>query len=534
MVKLTFYGGVHQIGGNKFLLEDGDTRVFLDFGTPFGERGQFYEEYLNPRPAFGLLDPLTMGLLPPLQGLYREDLEQVTPDMWEDLKAASGYQDFRHQEVHGVFLSHAHLDHTGYLSFLRPDIPVYSSALTAFLAKAIQDGGRSDFESEVVYLIPRELRDSGLLEAASYKAVPAKQRPFGVFGHDRLNSEAHAFWTGTPGSRELEAELLRPADNVGGLEVRCYPVDHSVPGAAAFAIKTSAGWIGYTGDLRLHGSKKALTEAFLRELAALKPTALLCEGTRTEASGSEGVNYTEEDVEERSLQEIHRAKGLVIADFGPRNIERLQIFARIARGTGRGLVILPKDAYLLDSAHLADPQVPAVDSFPELLVYDKPRVRPDRWERVTKGKHGDKLVSPEHIRGHQDQYILCFSFYDLNDLPSIRPREGSLYLYSSHEAFSEELRLDFQRLRNWIDHFDMRVVGLPLKQLEWQVPAEGRGLHASGHASPEDLLRVAREISPVVLIPIHTTCPQFFVEGLAETRIKVNIPPGKGTSMVFG
>ncbi len=27
--KLTFYGGVNEIGGNKILLEDGDTRVFL-------------------------------------------------------------------------------------------------------------------------------------------------------------------------------------------------------------------------------------------------------------------------------------------------------------------------------------------------------------------------------------------------------------------------------------------------------------------------------------------------------------------------
>lgn len=32
---LTFYGGVNEIGGNKILLEDKDTRVFLDFGKSF-------------------------------------------------------------------------------------------------------------------------------------------------------------------------------------------------------------------------------------------------------------------------------------------------------------------------------------------------------------------------------------------------------------------------------------------------------------------------------------------------------------------
>jgi mRNA degradation ribonuclease J1/J2 len=30
MTSLTFYGGVSEIGGNKILLEDQDTRMFLD------------------------------------------------------------------------------------------------------------------------------------------------------------------------------------------------------------------------------------------------------------------------------------------------------------------------------------------------------------------------------------------------------------------------------------------------------------------------------------------------------------------------
>jgi ribonuclease J len=35
MVKLTFYGGVNEIGGNKILLEDKKTRIILDFGQSF-------------------------------------------------------------------------------------------------------------------------------------------------------------------------------------------------------------------------------------------------------------------------------------------------------------------------------------------------------------------------------------------------------------------------------------------------------------------------------------------------------------------
>ena len=37
MTSLTFYGGVNEVGGNKILLEDKDTKVFLDFGMSFGK-----------------------------------------------------------------------------------------------------------------------------------------------------------------------------------------------------------------------------------------------------------------------------------------------------------------------------------------------------------------------------------------------------------------------------------------------------------------------------------------------------------------
>ena len=40
MVSLTFYGGVNEIGGNKILLEDQDTRLFLDFGMSFTQSGK--------------------------------------------------------------------------------------------------------------------------------------------------------------------------------------------------------------------------------------------------------------------------------------------------------------------------------------------------------------------------------------------------------------------------------------------------------------------------------------------------------------
>lgn len=42
MTSVTLYGRVGEIGGNKILIADKDTRIFLDFGIRYGERAKFY------------------------------------------------------------------------------------------------------------------------------------------------------------------------------------------------------------------------------------------------------------------------------------------------------------------------------------------------------------------------------------------------------------------------------------------------------------------------------------------------------------
>ena len=74
MVQITCYGGVSEIGGNKILLEDQDTKIFLDFGMSFNKRGEFFEEFLTPRTANGIGDFLELNLIPRITGIYRDDL----------------------------------------------------------------------------------------------------------------------------------------------------------------------------------------------------------------------------------------------------------------------------------------------------------------------------------------------------------------------------------------------------------------------------------------------------------------------------
>lgn len=104
---------MEEVGGNKILLEDKDTKIFLDFGMSFTAREKYFEEYLKPRSSNGLVDFITMGLLPDLEGVYRTDL----------LKKAG--RKASETKIDAVLLSHTHADHANYISFLHEEIPIY-------------------------------------------------------------------------------------------------------------------------------------------------------------------------------------------------------------------------------------------------------------------------------------------------------------------------------------------------------------------------------------------------------------------------
>lgn len=189
MTNLTFYGGVNEIGGNKILLEDKGTKIFLDFGKSFSRREKYFEEYLKPRQSNGIVDLLTTGLVPDIEGIYRDDLMEkagrnlVAPD------------------IDAVLLTHAHADHVDYISFLHEKIPIYMGSTCHMLLQAIQDRSSSDFEREVL----------------EYKPVNSKR------GDPKIQRKIETFRSGKK-------------FKIGSLEVHPIHVDHSVPGAYGFLI----------------------------------------------------------------------------------------------------------------------------------------------------------------------------------------------------------------------------------------------------------------------------------------------------------
>jgi ribonuclease J len=378
---ITCYGGAGEVGGNKILLEDGDVRVFLDFGTAFNPHHAFFSDMLRPRATRGLLDLLVLGLLPPLEGLYREDLSPR--GLWARLRSSPLYRDLRRRDgrpaVDAVLISHAHLDHNGDLAYLDTSIPVYSSRITAFIARAMQLTGSSGLERELTFASPRVVGCTGDLHTDPRAACQARPHAF-VDG--ALTRRARAFWRRAPSrGKTLEmADAHKTTGALRALRLRAWPVDHSVPGAIGLAVETSAGWIGYSGDIRFHGKCGDQTRRFAQELAALRPAVLICEGTHTQAAG----RLTEAGIVENALPLLRDAAGqLAVADFGARNVERLLSFAEIAAQAGRSLVIQPKDLYLLHAIALADPDTfPGPLELPSLLLFDNPKATRRLWERA--------------------------------------------------------------------------------------------------------------------------------------------------------
>ena len=131
MARISFYGGQNEIGGNKILLEGEETRMFLDFGSSFKTEGKFFDvPFLQPS---NLNDLLLVGAVPELEGLYKN---KGVVCHYDDYGFCGTTGQPEKKSIDAVLVSHAHIDHVGYLGLLNPTIKIYGSAVSkTFLAQ---------------------------------------------------------------------------------------------------------------------------------------------------------------------------------------------------------------------------------------------------------------------------------------------------------------------------------------------------------------------------------------------------------------
>ena len=431
---MTFLGGVREIGGNKVLIEDGPDRILFDFGPSFSPRyEQYYVDYLQPRSTCPVKDLLEFGLIPRMEGLYRSEALGDADLPW------------RPPEVHGVFVSHAHADHAGYLSYIDPTIPVHVGEGTRVLLDAIEG------------------------------STPMKY-----------------------GDHDWRTFRDRVPVKVGNLEVVPFPVDHSVPFAYGFLVRTSEGTLVYTGDFRHHGPRAADTHAFFEAAAHESPAALLIEGTR--AGPDARRNLSEEGVRSGIDRLLEKRSTLALACTYPRDVDRLRTLHRAAVAAERTLVVSLRTAHLLTAIAPRFPpgDLPVPGQTASLAVYGRRKKRYFTWE--TPFLEG--ALEAGELRDHGARYLLALDLMHFPELIDLRPPKGTPFIHSMSEPFSED-DVDDRVMHNWLDHF-----GLDFHQM-----------HASGHASERELLDIVRSVGARTVYPIHTEHPESFLPAGGSVRL---------------
>jgi len=498
LAEITAFGGVSEIGGNKILLRIDKSSVFLDFGTSYKAEGCFFEEFLQPRTGCVLHDLIRLGILPRINGVYRQDA--ILPlgmegkmikgaEFWMlDIRSYEASRDKGQWTPDAVLISHAHDDHFGYLP-LMGDMPVVCSKTTGKLLKAISDvGNLNGFDKQLTEM---DLRRIGFLGKSAY-----------------FPNEPKVDFENKPHPRHFCYVNHKDRVDIGDLKITAFNVDHSVPGAMAYLIESERSSALYTGDIRFHGW---LGYKLQEDLCGLQPDVMICEGTRIEESEPDDEKKVQEDL----VEVIAETEGLSMISFAWKDIDRYETVKNAAIASGRIPIFDPRLAYLLARlgrniyAEGAKAFLERTDS----LLYSKGDYVKDKhkiglmscneWDNKTKRcstEHFDNGISAVEIRKNPEQYVIQLDYFRFKNILDFEPPEDSTFVRAQCEPFNTRMQLSEEKLKTWLQHFK-------INERQGYEPIQ---IHASGHASGPEIQAMIDAIKPKILIPVHTKYPELF------------------------
>lgn len=217
--KITFYAGIHTIGGVIMAVEYGNDRVLLEIGTAYVPSADVFDGHVQPRLRHRLSDAVRLHDAPLIDGIYRKE------DLCGLLSPTPACDDPRHT---ATFISHLHLDHMSYFGMLDNRVDVYMSEPAQKLEALLETVG---------------------LGSDNIRTVPAKPM------HDR------------------------EAVHVGEITVLPFLLCTQSYQDWSFYVETPDVKLHYTGDLVMHGEYLGNVLREMEYVKAQHPDLLVCEAT---------------------------------------------------------------------------------------------------------------------------------------------------------------------------------------------------------------------------------------------------------------
>jgi ribonuclease J len=412
MVAIEFWGGLGVIGGSKIMIEDGGHRVLLDIGLDIPSGRDPFRLPVRVRPGRELADRLRMNTAPRIPGLF--DPAALDPAVGGAGGPGWAGPGSRLAEALGdpagetaVFVSHPHIDHVGLAGFLREDVAVHAHTDAVDLLQALGATGQGLTHGDPAW---RRLTDGQRTQA-------------------------------------------------GPMEVECVEVDHDVPGASGYLVRTSAGTLAFTGDIRFHGHHPERAWDFVDRAAECE--VLATEGT-TLGWDPRGGTRDENDVQRDFTAALERTPGLVLLSVYARDLERVRAFIGIAEAAGRRIVWPAPTAAFLKLLGVEGVLSPAETPWAD-------------------------------VHAAPSAYVVVPDPDDLPSLLDLPVGEGcpdSVFVHANGEPLGP-FEPRWEPFTDWLS-----ALGIPLRQIG-----------CSGHASQDHLHTMLERMRPRTVFPIHTTAP---------------------------
>lgn len=346
-------------------------------------------------------------------------------------------------KIKGIFITHGHEDHIGGLPYLlkTANIPVYATKLT-------------------IGLISGKLKEHNLLSSA------------------KLN-------------------VINPGDKIklGKFTVEPIHVNHSIPDAVAYAIKTKAGTIVQTGDFKIDNTPIDGEVINLNRFAQIGDEGVLC--MLSDSTNAERPGYTESERKVgESFENLFRKAGdrrIIVATFAS-NIHRVQQIIDVAKSLGRKVALSGRslENVVAISSELGYLNVPegVLISIDMIKNYT-----PDQLVLITTGSQGEPMSALSRMSMSEHRKVMITP----NDyvIISAQPIPGNEKTVSKviNELMGLGAEVVYEKMYD---------------------------VHVSGHACQEELKLLMGLIKPKYFIPVHGELKHLTKHGMLADSIGID------------